>query len=167
MKKIDSKVITEIKKLKREGFTIPQIAKEIKVSDYTVKKYTKYLIIKRNKRQSGRPKKISNPIPKQVMADFKENKLKNLVDGCLQVAEEYKISVCKTTISNYLKQAELKCFRKQSKPALTNNYVKKRLNFVKKFLEYNFQGRQRIIWSGESSFDLISSSKTEYYWNNK
>ena len=104
---------------------------------------------------------------KKIKDGFKSNELKYLADGCFKVSAEENIEVSKNTIDRCLRDAGLNCYRKQKKHDLTDECIKSRFKFSKKFENYNYQDWGKIIWSDESSFDIVTSSGIEYYWSEK
>ena len=76
MEKLGQKTIKDIRKFKRNGMTISDIAKNCGVSDSSVKNYTKNFLPNRNTRRPGRPKKLTNQINQNIVGKFKSNEPK-------------------------------------------------------------------------------------------
>ena len=167
MKKLEGKVINNIIKNKRKGLTVPKIADICGVSVRTVHNYTKDLGLGGKTNGPGRPKKMSKEISKMIENGFKSNELKYLSDGCFKVYAENNLQVSKHTIHRCLRDAGLKCYKKQKKHDLTGDHIKRRFAFSEKFKNYDYQDWEKVIWSDESSFDVVSSSGVEYYWNER
>ena len=88
-------------------------------------------------------------------------------DGCFKVLAEDNIEVSKYKIRQCLKDAGLKCYRKQKKHDLISDHIKGRYEFSRKFENCDCQVWERVVWSDESSFDVLSFSWIEYYWSKK
>jgi predicted ArsR family transcriptional regulator len=106
--KLSEKVVKEIVELRKKKMSIQEISKCLKISTFSVKKYSKNLAIKGKMNSGGRPRKTNSIVSKELVVQFSSNKFKNLSEG--------KIECMRQTVKNCLKQNGLKCFFKRKKP---------------------------------------------------
>jgi transposase len=162
MKKNPEKVKKEIVNLKRKGLTVPDISKKLKVSDFTVKKYTKNVVKKSPRNKGGRPRKIPDVVSKKVINAFKAQKVSNLSTGKMILKKKYDIDVTKQTVRNLLLSNGIKCWVKRKKPLLTERNKGKRYEFARKYKNYSYFEWKRVIWSDECKFALKKNNWIEY-----
>jgi transposase len=134
MKKTPEQIKKRIMKLKSESLSIYDISKKLKISDYTVKKYSKNMQIKVETKKGGRPKKLFNDISNILVEGFLKGRLQSLNNGRWSLSENHDISVCKQTVKKYLDDNGLKCRVKQKKPFLSLTHKKIGMIFQKNTL---------------------------------
>jgi transposase len=167
MKKIPEQIKNKIIKFKCEGLSICDISKRLKISVFSVKKYSKEVRVKVESKKGGRPKKLSNEVSDALIKDFSEGRLKSLSDGRWNLSEKYNISICKQTVKNYLDYNGLQCRIKQKNPFLSATHKENRYNFSKKYLRYSYFDWKKVIWSDESKFSLVNNNGREFYWKKR
>jgi transposase len=165
MKKISKKTISKIIALKQKKISHSEVSKRLELSISTVKKYCKENEVEARKSKEGRRRKLSSETKKDLIGKYKRNNLQFLSDGKADLAKKFGVTVCRQTVKNYLKKDGLKCFKKRSKPELSEINVSKRLKFAEQFSEFSYFQWKDVLWTDESKYCLIKGK--EIYWNRR
>ena len=70
-----------------------------------------------------------------------------------------------TTVRRHLREAGLIAKKIVKRPALKQQYINGRLQFVRKYKEWTMDDWTRVIWSDESKINRIYSDGLRYVWD--
>lgn len=150
----------KIDALKKEGYSNRDIAKKIKRSHSLVDNYIKLGDKYGLKKKRGRKSMVGAVLKKKII-HFASKKLLSST----KIKGELLLKQSARTIRRILSHSSSLVYKKfKSKPPLTENNKKVRLEFAKESIK-NRQDWFKIIWSDEKKFNLDGPDGIRYYWH--
>lgn len=140
LKSKNAKIITISKRIKRNESTVRTFLKRYRKNKTLV-----------NRRQTGRPRKLTPKQRRRLLREAKINRRHSVKKIRSDLGLEH---VCESTINRALVAADLKSYIPVKKPKLNKEIISKRLKWVKEYQGYTAENWENWIFSDESSFTV-------------
>lgn len=151
---------------RKEGLSYPKLAEKYSLSISGARK----ICIKfettgciKNLPFTGRSRKTSLRDDKMIVRQAR----KKSTMTAREIGESLKLEVSTRTIQRRLKSGGLESRLQTRKPLISTVNKKKRLNFVKQYIDKDSPFWDSILWSDESKFELFGSKKRQRVWRKK
>jgi len=117
------------------------------------------------RKRSGRPPKLSERYRRALVCMASKNRRASLRDLTSEISKVAPVS--ERTVSRSLHSCGLRCVFAIAKPCLTSDQAKRRLAWARFHQSWQQEDWDRVIWSDESSFQLIPSGGRVRVWRRK
>lgn len=152
-------------KFHKSGEKQCDISKRLSVHKSIVSRVLKNFKVRGNvlsKKKTGRPKKTSIHIDKQILRISKNNPFMSSRNIKNIIQEDYAVNVTSRTIRNRLIEGNLMARRPAKKPLLSKKNIAARIEFAKDHINWSEHQWERVIFSDESKFNLHKSDGRVY-----
>ncbi|HVI21742.1 MAG TPA: IS630 family transposase, partial [Bacillus sp. (in: firmicutes)] len=167
MKHISKEISNNIISLLDNGLSLRQIATQLGVSHTTVMRERMKARPNIQKRQGGRPTKLTITDKRQIIRTITSGK----VDTAVQLVQELRTTttthVGADTIRRSLKQAGMKAITKKKKPRLLPRHIRQRLDFALCHQHWTVEDWKRVIWSDETKINRLGSDGRKWAWKKR
>src|ERR1700761_312198 len=149
---------------KAAGLTDRQVAEKENVAPATVcrinKRYSQTRDFDAKGRKTGRPTKFTEQDRRKAARLLSSGRAKNASDLKRNFFPDLHVD----TIRHGLRKRGLKAYVRQSKPLLTRDHVKKRLDWAERHCYWSAEDWRAVIFSDESKFNLFGSDGRQWTW---
>ena len=161
-KELSESLKTAIIVLKEKNYSMRQISKDLSISKSTISKFWRYFLSNNTihyKKRAGRPKVLDDKIMKKVIKNVELNREKSSNEIAKDLKDDYGISISSSTIRRRLLKEGLNSRKIINKPKLTKKQKDKRLEWAKKYKDFNFDDWSRVLFSDETKLELYGGNK--------
>ena len=151
-----------------EGFSSREISAKIGCKSHVTilnlkKKYEESGEVK-DKKRSGRPRKLNERDERNIVRCLMTNECSNAVQLKKSLQVNDGIDVSSDTVRRVLRRNGLMARIKRKKPLLSKKHRKKRLEFAKRYKDWTVNDWNKVVWSDESKFQIFGSDGRQYCW---
>ena len=149
-----------------EGKSISQVQQETGVSHGFVEKTRNEVKDSIPEPKMGRPTKVTRRTRSALAIKEQEGEFRHLRDAQAYIKKLDKVPVCKRTVTRYFKAVGLTARRKPDAPSLTDEQMRKRLEFARDHVKWTLDDWKNVMFSDECSFMRVKPFGTQYYYAN-
>lgn len=165
MKAISQVTIKEALGQMKDGVSVRETAKRLKISKSTAARIRLQEKENIEEHKGGRPRKISAEVVEHLKVNMKRGILKTAVEAKDEANRLLERPVSVTTVRRRLREAGLLARKLIKRPALKKEHIKGRLQFVKKYKEWTEDDWAMVVWSDECKVNRICSDGLRYVWD--
>jgi transposase len=150
-----------------EGKSVTQVQEEMGLSWDFIHKIREEVKENIPEPKSGRPTKVTKRTQAALASKMHAGDFSCLRDAQSYIQEVGEGHVCKRTIVRYLKAQGLTPRRKPEAPRLTDQQMRKRLDFAKAHVGWTVDDWRNVMFSDECSIMRIKPFGTQYFYANE
>jgi len=151
--------------LMEDGFSTRETAKRLKISKSTVARIRFDNKENMEEDNGGRPRKLTAETVEHLKVNINRGVLRTSIDAMKEANRLLPQPVSVTTVRRRLREAGLIAKKIVKRPALKQQHINGRLQFVRKYKEWTMDDWARVIWSDESKINRICSDGLRYVWD--
>ena len=159
---ISNDQLNSVKVLLKDGHSVRYIKKQVGVSIGKISEIRNSLGLLPTVAKRGRPAILKSRDINSLTCLVGSGIISNAVEATKMLQTDLNINVCAQTTRRALQKAGFQAKVKPKKPALSNDNIKKRLNWAYKHRHWTVKDWEKVIWSDETRVNCFGSDGKQY-----